>query len=54
MSGAERLRRKRPARTTEGTRVQLNQQRVREKILPNLNAALGATAMAMEFEMDGQ
>jgi hypothetical protein len=54
MSGAERLRGKRPARTTKGTLVQLNQQRVRERVLPNLSAALRATAMAMGFEMDGR
>jgi hypothetical protein len=47
MSGGEGLRRKRPTRTTKGTLVQLNQQKVREKVLPNLSAALKATAMAM-------
>jgi hypothetical protein len=48
MSGGEGLRRKRPTRTTKGTLVQLNQQKVREKILPNLSAALEAAAMAMD------
>jgi hypothetical protein len=46
-SGGEGLRRKRPTRTTKGTLVQLNQQKVREKVLPNLSAALKAAAMAM-------
>ena len=38
---------KRPARTTKGTLVQLNQQKVRKKVVPNLDAALEAAAMAM-------
>jgi len=41
------LRWKRPARTTKGTLVQLNQQRVRKTVVPNLRAALEAAAMAM-------